>query len=64
VVAFFKKNVTHALAVVALKHDFATLALAAVRVARWFLFKPKIQIWVNFLGPYNGKRCILRPFSM
>jgi hypothetical protein len=23
----------------------------ASRVARWFIFKPKIQIWVNFLGP-------------
>jgi hypothetical protein len=22
------------------------------RVARWFLFKPKILIWVNFGGPY------------
>jgi hypothetical protein len=21
------------------------------RVARWFLFKPKIPIWVNFGGP-------------
>jgi hypothetical protein len=21
------------------------------RVARWFIFKPKIQIWVNFKGP-------------
>jgi hypothetical protein len=21
------------------------------RVARWFVFKPKIQIWVNFGGP-------------
>jgi hypothetical protein len=22
-----------------------------VRVARWFLFKPKLPIWVNFGGP-------------
>jgi hypothetical protein len=22
------------------------------RVARWFVFKPKISIWVNFGGPY------------
>jgi hypothetical protein len=22
------------------------------RVARWFIFKPKIPIWVNYLGPY------------
>jgi hypothetical protein len=21
----------------------------------WFIFKPKIQIWVNFGGPWNGK---------
>jgi hypothetical protein len=21
------------------------------RVARWFIFKPKISIWVNFWGP-------------
>jgi hypothetical protein len=25
------------------------------RVARWFVFKPKIPIWVNFGGPENGK---------
>jgi hypothetical protein len=25
------------------------------RVARWYIFKPKIPIWVNFGGPYNGK---------
>jgi hypothetical protein len=25
------------------------------RVARWFVFKPKIPIWVNFGGPCNGK---------
>jgi hypothetical protein len=24
------------------------------RVARWFVFKPKIQIWVNFGGSCNG----------
>jgi hypothetical protein len=26
------------------------------RVAGWFVFKPKIQIWVNFAGSCNGKR--------
>jgi hypothetical protein len=26
-----------------------------VRVARWFVFKPKIPIWVNFGGPWRGK---------
>jgi hypothetical protein len=25
------------------------------RVARWFVFKPKIQIWVNFVGSCNGR---------
>jgi hypothetical protein len=25
------------------------------RVARWFIFKPKIPILVNFGGPWNGK---------
>jgi hypothetical protein len=24
------------------------------RVARWFVFKPKIEIWVNFGGSCNG----------
>jgi hypothetical protein len=25
------------------------------RVARWFVFKPKIPIWVKFRGPWRGK---------
>jgi hypothetical protein len=25
------------------------------RVARWFILKPKIHIWVQFGGPWNGK---------
>jgi hypothetical protein len=25
------------------------------RVARWFVFKPKIPIWINFGGPLNEK---------
>jgi hypothetical protein len=25
------------------------------RVARWFVFKPKIPIWVSFVGSCNGK---------
>jgi hypothetical protein len=35
------------------------------RVARWFVFKPKIAIWVNFGGPWNGK-CwyLLLPFGI
>jgi hypothetical protein len=34
------------------------------RVARWYIFEPKIQIWVNFGGSFNG-RCwyILWPFG-
>jgi hypothetical protein len=38
----------------------------AARVARWFVFKPKIQIWVNFGGSCNGRcwyiLCTLGPF--
>jgi hypothetical protein len=36
-----------------------------MRVARWFIFKPKIPIWVYFGGPWNGK-CwyILWPFCI
>jgi hypothetical protein len=35
------------------------------RVARWHIFKPKIPIWVNFGGSYNG-RClyIICPFGL
>jgi hypothetical protein len=29
--------------------------LEPIRVARWFVFKPKIPVWVNFGGPLNGK---------
>jgi hypothetical protein len=29
------------------------------RVARWFIFKPKIPIWVKFGGPWNKKCYIL-----
>jgi hypothetical protein len=36
------------------------------RVARWFVFKPKIQSWVNFGGSCNGRcwyiLCTLGPF--
>jgi hypothetical protein len=36
-----------------------------IRVARWFVVKPKIQIWVNFEGSCYG-RCwyILWPFGI
>jgi hypothetical protein len=26
-----------------------------VRVARWYIFKPKIQFWVKFGGSCNGR---------
>jgi hypothetical protein len=29
------------------------------RVARWFVFKPNIQIWVNFGGSCNGRCCYI-----
>jgi hypothetical protein len=38
--------------------DLARLSLWGARsdqVARWFVFEPHIQIWVNFGGPFNGK---------
>jgi hypothetical protein len=28
---------------------------AEFRVARWFILRPKIPIWVHFGGPWNGK---------
>jgi hypothetical protein len=35
------------------------------RVARWFNFKPKIPLWVNFVGPWNGKGLyILMPIGI
>jgi hypothetical protein len=29
--------------------------LIQTRVARWLVSKPKIPIWVNFVGPQNEK---------
>jgi hypothetical protein len=37
------------------KKNATPLAVLRSRVARWFVFKPKIQIWENFLGSYNGR---------
>jgi hypothetical protein len=35
------------------------------RIARWYIVKPKIPIWVNFGGPWNGKGWyILWPFGI
>jgi hypothetical protein len=35
-----------------------------IKVARWYTFKPKIPIWVRYVGSFNG-RCwyILCPFD-
>jgi hypothetical protein len=29
--------------------------IAQRRIARWFLLRPKLPIWVYFGGPWNGK---------
>jgi hypothetical protein len=34
---------------------FCNTATVPNRVARWFGFKPKIPVWVNFGGSCNGK---------
>jgi hypothetical protein len=35
------------------------------RVARWYVFEPKIRIWVNFGGSFDGRRWyILWPFGL
>jgi hypothetical protein len=35
------------------------------RVARWYIFKPKIPLWVNFGRPWNRKGWyILWPFGI
>jgi hypothetical protein len=28
---------------------------AGTKVARWYIFIPKLRIWVDFGGPWNGK---------
>jgi hypothetical protein len=39
--------------------------ISEIRVARWFVFKPKISIWVNFGRSCNGKSWyILRPLGV
>jgi hypothetical protein len=41
------------------------VAFLASSVARWFIFEPKIPIWVNFGGPYIGQCLyILWPFGV
>jgi hypothetical protein len=33
------------------RREIAITAVVVCRVARWFVFKPKIPIWVKFGGP-------------
>jgi hypothetical protein len=33
--------------------------LGTFRVARWFIFKPKIPIWEKFGRPWNGECCYI-----
>jgi hypothetical protein len=42
-----------------------TFQTVSAGVARWYVFKPKIPIWVNYGGPQSGK-CfyILWPFGI
>jgi hypothetical protein len=45
--------------------DFVWKLELYLRVARWYIFKPKIPIWVNFGGPWNGKGWyIIWPFGI
>jgi hypothetical protein len=44
---------------------FYSLRYLCTRVARRFVFKPEIPIWVNFRGPWIGKNgYILWPFGI
>jgi hypothetical protein len=44
---------------------FATISCVLARDARWFVFKPKIPIWVNFGGYCNEKSwSILQPLEI
>jgi hypothetical protein len=46
-------------------NTYVGMANAVTWVARWFVFKPKIPIWVNYGGPYSGKcRSILWSFGI
>jgi hypothetical protein len=47
------------------ENETKTCAVILSRVARWFVFTPKVPIWVNFGGPWNGKcQHVLRPFGI
>jgi hypothetical protein len=44
---------------------FTQFVLLFSRVARWYIFKPKIPILVHFGGPWNRKGCyIIWPFGI
>jgi hypothetical protein len=41
------------------------LLLLPIRVARWYIFKPKLPIWVNVVGSCNRRSLyILWPLSL
>jgi hypothetical protein len=64
--AFFAQNAVEKIDVKYAKMHFKrTQFKVETRVARWFVFKPKIPIWVNFGGSCNGS-CwyILWPFGL
>jgi hypothetical protein len=43
----------------------ASFFTGTIRVARWYVFKPKILILVSFVGPWNEKSWyILWPFGI
>jgi hypothetical protein len=48
-IAIFLENV-----VAEARFGFGSVA-ELTRVARWFIFKPKIPIWVKFGVPWDGK---------
>jgi hypothetical protein len=44
---------------------FTSSIVFQTRVARWYIFKPKISMWVNFGGPWNvNSWYILWPFEI
>jgi hypothetical protein len=38
---------------------FFFLFIIVNSVARWFIFKPKIPMWIHFGGPWNVKCCYI-----
>jgi hypothetical protein len=62
-----QKSLSGLAAYAAIEMYFAPTVMSRIvssTVARWFVFKPKLPIWVNFGGSCNGKCwAILRPFE-